>query len=156
MKSKLKEHFRIWNFHPRATWWNECSCIQLLLQLYFNNVLQSTEEGCSWLGKIKIIETAEKLIKSGVLAVTPDGSLNPSSADMPCTNGGKIVLHNINRIHATHFSACHHIFFSRFLTALKNCTWIVGNPFLTALTKLATRCLFAIVKEIGNTWVYFN
>ena len=87
MKSKLKEHFGIGNFHHWATWWNECSYIQLLLQLYFNNVtvLQSTKEGCSWLGKIKIIETAAMLIKSDVLAVTPGGSLYPSSAEMLST-----------------------------------------------------------------------
>ena len=87
MKSKLKEHFGIWNFHHWATWWHEYSCIQVLLQLYFNNVivLQSTKEGCSWLGKVKIIETTAMLIKSDVLAVTPDGSLYPSSADMSST-----------------------------------------------------------------------
>ena len=62
--------------------------IQLLLQLYFNTViaLQSTKERCSWLGKIKIIETAAMLmIISDVPAVTPDGSLYPSSADMLST-----------------------------------------------------------------------
>ena len=56
-------------------------------QLYFNNgiALQSTKDRCSWLGKIKIIETAAMLTKSDVLAVTPDESLYPSSADMSST-----------------------------------------------------------------------
>ena len=65
MKSKLEEHFGIWNCHHWATWWNECSYIQVLLHLYFNNVifLQSTKEGWSWLGKIKSIETPDMLIK---------------------------------------------------------------------------------------------
>ena len=59
----------------------------MLLQSYFNNVivLQSTKEGCSWLGKIKNIETPGMLIKSDMLAMTPDGSLYPSSADMSST-----------------------------------------------------------------------
>ena len=87
MKSKLEEHFGMWNCHHWAIWWNECSYIQLLLHLYFNNVivLQSTKEGCSWFGKIKSIETQAMLIKSDVLAMTPDGSLYPSSVDMSST-----------------------------------------------------------------------
>ena len=88
MKSKLEEHLGIWNCHHWATWYNECSYIQLLLHLYFNDViiLQSTKKGYSWLGKIKSIETPAMLIKkSDVLAMTPDGSLYPSSADISST-----------------------------------------------------------------------
>ena len=82
LKSKLRA-FWVWNFHHWAPWWNECSYIQLLLQLYFNNVivLQSTKEGCSWLGKIKI----SYVEKSDVLTVTPVRSLYPSSADLSFT-----------------------------------------------------------------------
>ena len=87
MKSKLKEHFgfgiSITEPHDEmdAVTFNCC------FKCYFNNVivLQSTKEWCSWLGKIRIIETASMLIKSDVLAVTPDGSLYPSSADMSPT-----------------------------------------------------------------------
>ena len=87
MNSKLEEHFGIWNCHHWATWWNECNYIQLRFHLYFNNVivLQSTKEGCSWLGKIKSIETPVMPIKSDVLAMTPGGSLYPCSADMSST-----------------------------------------------------------------------
>ena len=64
--------------------WMQLHFITLLRQLYFNNVivLQSTKEGCSWLRKIKIIETAAMLINSDVLAVTSGGSFYPSSVDM--------------------------------------------------------------------------
>ena len=37
------------------------------------------------IGKINIIESSAMLIKSDVLAVTPDGSMYPSSADMLST-----------------------------------------------------------------------
>ena len=85
MKSELNENFGDEMFITELH--GEMNVVTLLLQLYSYNVIvpQSTKVRCSWLKKIKIIQTAVMLTQNDMQAVAPDGTLYPSVANMSST-----------------------------------------------------------------------
>ena len=86
MKAKLQERFGdeivITELQGKMNVVTFCHTAASIIQKFYNQPKKGTADE----EKIRIIETAAKLIKSDVKTVTPDGTFYPSSADMSSTD----------------------------------------------------------------------